>query len=223
MIVRTCKDCGKKFELSDSEIQFFEERNLTLPKRCQQCRKAKKFRKQQTYTESRQIPPQRVSVKEKRLRSIVGAGVVLLLFLMFLLYHFSPYWYHDTTQDADSQYIQYDAAGQNIGDTDNHVTQNTAASENTDSSFTYQFRTQENLQEHFSKHGAEFGYQTAEAYLEGANRVIVSADALHKYEKEDGDDVYYLESTNELVIVSTDNYIRTYFKPEDGIEYYNRQ
>ena len=28
---------------------------------------------------------------------------------------------------------------------------------------------------------------------------------------------------DEFVIVSTDGYIRTYFKPEDGIAYYNRQ
>ena len=53
--------------------------------------------------------------------------------------------------------------------------------------------------------------------------MIAASEVLHKIEAEDGDDVYYLESTNEFVIVSTDGYIRTYFKPEDGIEYYNRQ
>lgn len=37
------------------------------------------------------------------------------------------------------------------------------------------------------------------------------------------DDVYYLESTNEFVIVATDGYIRTYFKPDDGKAYYDRQ
>ena len=47
--------------------------------------------------------------------------------------------------------------------------------------------------------------------------------ALHKLEAEDGDDVYYLENTNEFVIVSTDGYIRTYFKPSRGMEYYNKQ
>ena len=46
---------------------------------------------------------------------------------------------------------------------------------------------------------------------------------IHKLEAEDGDDVYYLEETNEFVIVSTDGYIRTYFKPSKGIDYYNRQ
>lgn len=89
--------------------------------------------------------------------------------------------------------------------------------------FAYNFRRPEYLTEHFQKHGAEFNYKTEEEYLAGANRVITSPEALHKKEKEDGDDVYYIESSNELVIVSTDGYIRTYFKPEDGLAYFNRQ
>ena len=54
-------------------------------------------------------------------------------------------------------------------------------------------------------------------------RPISSPDALHKLEKEDGDDVYYIESTNEFVIVSTDGYIRTYFNPDSGKDYFDRQ
>ena len=67
------------------------------------------------------------------------------------------------------------------------------------------------------------GYASAEEYLAGANAAIHRSDVLQKKEKEDGDDVYYVEATNDLVIVSTDGYIRTYFRPEDGIAYYNRQ
>lgn len=88
---------------------------------------------------------------------------------------------------------------------------------------TYTFRNENALNEHFEKHGDEFDYQTVDEYVAGANRVINSKDALHKLEAEDGDDVYYLEATNEFVIVSTDGYIRTYFKPSAGIDYYNRQ
>lgn len=87
----------------------------------------------------------------------------------------------------------------------------------------YTFRSDEQLQDHFKKHGIEMGYEDEESYVEGANRVIASPDALHKLEKEDGDDVYYLEETNEFVILSTKGYIRTYFQPEDGLDYYNRQ
>lgn len=91
------------------------------------------------------------------------------------------------------------------------------------SAYTYSFRKAEYLQEHFEKHGAEFGYASADEYLAGANRVVVSPEALHKLEAEDGDDVYYLESGNEIVFVSTDGYIRTYFKPDDGKAYFDRQ
>ncbi len=66
----------------------------------------------------------------------------------------------------------------------------------------YVFRTQEQLSDHFERHGKEMGYDSEEAYLEGANRVVLSPDTLHKLEEEDGDDVYYLEATNEFVIVS---------------------
>lgn len=85
------------------------------------------------------------------------------------------------------------------------------------------FRNSELLNEHFQKHGVEMGFSSASAYEEAAREVVQDSNSLHKIEAEDGDDVYYLKSTNEFVIVSTDGYIRTYFKPEDGIAYFNRQ
>ena len=85
------------------------------------------------------------------------------------------------------------------------------------------FRNSELLNEHFQKHGVDMGFSSASAYETAAKKVVENSHSLHKIEAEDGDDVYYLESTNEFVIVSTDGYIRTYFKPDDGIAYYNRQ
>ena len=73
------------------------------------------------------------------------------------------------------------------------------------------------------KHGNEFGYSTKEEYLKGANEVINSQYSLHKLEAEDNDEIYYDEDKNEIVFVSSDGYIRTYFKPSEGINYYNRQ
>lgn len=87
----------------------------------------------------------------------------------------------------------------------------------------YTFRSEDLLEEHYQKHGVEMGFATKEAYVSAANAVIHSPDALHKLEAEDGDDVYYLEATNEFVIVSTDGYIRTYFYPNDGKDYFDRQ
>ena len=91
----------------------------------------------------------------------------------------------------------------------------------------YKFRNKKYLSEHFSKHGGEFtkdfGYKTAAEYEKGASDVINNPDALFKYEAEDGDGVYYLEATNEFVILSKDGYIRTYFRPSQGKEYFDRQ
>jgi pyocin large subunit-like protein len=87
----------------------------------------------------------------------------------------------------------------------------------------WQFRNESLLEQHYEKHGKEMGFSSAEEYEEAASAVVNNENALHKTEKEDGDDVYYLEDTNEFVIVSTDGYLRTYFYPNDGIKYYNRQ
>ena len=91
----------------------------------------------------------------------------------------------------------------------------------------YHFRSKKLLNQHFEKHGEEFaddfGYNSAAEYEKGASDVINNSSALHKTEAEDGDGVYYIESTNEFVILSTDGYIRTYFRPNGGIDYYNRQ
>lgn len=85
------------------------------------------------------------------------------------------------------------------------------------------FRNANRLNEHYEKHGIEMGFASAEEYEAAAKRVVLNKDSLHKLEAEDGDDVYYLEISNEFVVVSPDGYIRTYFNPSDGIDYYNRQ
>ena len=91
----------------------------------------------------------------------------------------------------------------------------------------YHFRSEKLLNQHFEKHGSEFeadfDYNTPEEYEKGASDVINNENALHKTEAEDGDGVYYIEETNEFVILSTDGYIRTYFRPNGGKSYYDRQ
>lgn len=88
---------------------------------------------------------------------------------------------------------------------------------------TYTFRDEEHLLEQYEKHKDKFHYDTPEEYEEQANRVIHTFAVLHKQEKEGDDNIYYAVDTNELVVVSSDGYIRTYFKPEEGMKYYNKQ
>ena len=61
-----------------------------------------------------------------------------------------------------------------------------------------EFRNDNLWEEHFIKHGSEFGYSTKEEYLEGANEVVASAYSKHKKEAEDGDDIYYDTENNEI-------------------------
>lgn len=83
------------------------------------------------------------------------------------------------------------------------------------------FRTEGKLQQHFEKHGQETGCATAEEYLAAANAVIANPAALHKLQAEDGDDLYFLESTGEFVVVSPAGYIRTYYLTDR--DYFERQ
>ena len=86
----------------------------------------------------------------------------------------------------------------------------------------YSFRSKKSLDEHFKKHGADTYCKSAEEYLAKANAVINSPDALTKNEAEDGDRVFYIEKTDEIVFLSTDGFIRTYFICS-GKDYFERQ
>lgn len=193
---RTCKQCGKTFALSQSVIDFYQDKNLSSPKRCEECRaKHKQLNHASggpTYTPSGTDSNYRKA--KGYFRSMIVGFLIAAAIIIF----------------AGCQFIP------SLLGTD------TAESRNTTSS-SYSFRSEKLLSEHYSKHGIEMGFASAQEYEAGAVAVIENAAALHKVEEEDGDEVYYLKSTNEFVVVSTDGYIRTYFKPDDGIAYYNRQ
>ena len=87
----------------------------------------------------------------------------------------------------------------------------------------YRFRNYKLLDQHYEKHGIEMGFASREDYEKAASDVINNPKALHKTESEDGDYVYYVEATNEFVVLSKDGYIRTYFLPSQGKKYYDRQ
>ncbi len=87
----------------------------------------------------------------------------------------------------------------------------------------YHFRNEKLLKQHYEKHGIEMGFDSPEEYEAAASAVIYNPDVLTKTEKEDGDYVFYVEDTNEFVVVSTDGFIRTYFLPSGGKSYFDRQ
>ena len=116
-------------------------------------------------------------------------------------------------------------SSENTNETNNSQKDSDEKTEDTSSEEqrSYTFRSKKLLDSHYEKHGKEMGFSSAKEYEKAASKVVTNEDALHKIEEEDGDDVYYIESTNEFVVVSKDGYLRTYFYPSDGLDYFNRQ
>ena len=172
---------------------------------------------------------------DKRTRNYIL--VVAALFILLLLLRFTGVADYDAINQQNTAAIETAAQSGNTAAKEDAADSGSAAEaaeesspsgENAEESSppkeaSYTFRTPELRLSHFTKHGIDMGFTTEEAYEEAASRVITNPRALHKTEAEDGDDVYYVEDTNEFVILSTDGYIRTYFNPDRGKAYFDRQ
>ena len=179
---------------------------------------------------------------KKYILSVIVVAVLIILYLVFqdkidaIL--------NEGQNTGTGQTVIVDGTGQNAGSNaagsqdsgntaaDNQNPGTTTADNSSDNGsvtdtpadyVTYKFRSKKLLDQHYEKHGKEMGFASAADYEKAASDVVNNPDALHKIEKEDGDYVYYVEATNEFVIVSTDGYIRTYFLPSAGKSYYDRQ
>jgi pyocin large subunit-like protein len=87
---------------------------------------------------------------------------------------------------------------------------------------TAQFATKSLLASHFKKHGAEFGAKSAKEYLSQAQR-FVRSEGLETATRANGDRLLYNASKNEFAVVTKEGTIRTYFKPDDGLRYWQEQ
>lgn len=223
---KTCRECGTEFILSQGEIDFYKSKNFSLPERCKACRdKRKNNKKEVTSQPSRKksehnqrnkttqmdmeqpvvhrahtSPSSGFSLESSALMKFV---LPVILCILALLLARAP----STTLVDSSSYTN------SPGSSSNSVTTTTKS---------YSFRSDQYLLEHFNKHGSLLGFVTKESYLAGANAVIKSSSAFSRTQS-DGDTAYFLQSSNEFVVLSTDGYIRTYFKPTDGIDYFYRQ
>ena len=126
-------------------------------------------------------------------------------------------------KEKDTQYTDSTANGPNAEKKESEKDRQNSQNQTVTSTKALRFRNKKLLQQHYEKHGIEMGFKSAADYESAAAAVVENPDALHKTEQEDNDDIYYIESTNEIVFVSEDGYIRTYFNPSRGIRYYNEQ
>lgn len=224
---RICKQCGKEFILTQSEIDFYKSKNLSLPKRCKECRELNKKsdgsgkkqetqqngKKQEDYSSYTYKPYKKPKGTVKK-SIAAGAAIVVLGLGGFF------------AKDQFDQPVEPPVAVEQVDEAAPELVEETAPAvveQEVPVQRVYQFRSSKLLNEHYEKHGVDMGFNSAQDYQEAAGAVVNNPNALHKLEKEDGDDVYYLEETNEFVVVSKDGFIRTYFCPDQGKKYYDRQ
>ena len=75
---------------------------------------------------------------------------------------------------------------------------------------------------HFEKHAAEFGYRTPVEYLGGA-RDLVGRSGVQTFTRSNGDKLFYDAARNEFAVLRPDGVLRTYFRPQNGSEYWRIQ
>lgn len=87
------------------------------------------------------------------------------------------------------------------------------------------FASRQRLQEHFEKHGAEFGKLTIDNYLALAQtlRDQPSGPDVLEVTKADGVTTRFDRRSGAFVAFNPDRTIRTFFKPNDGEAYFSRQ
>ncbi len=153
--------------------------------------------------------------------TVIAAVIVLLVFTVFKGGGENDSSAGDTSSLA--VYSTTTTAGESAAPAEDSEPEGSKAEEKPAKS--YKFRSQKLFDDHYKKHGSEFGDITQEEYLRLANELLNSDSetVLHKTEAEDGDDVFFDTETGYFLVLSTDGYIRTFFIPNDGIKYYERQ
>jgi pyocin large subunit-like protein len=87
------------------------------------------------------------------------------------------------------------------------------------------FRDRSHLTEHFEKHGAEFGRISIEDYLRAAQtlRDRPAGGEVLESVRSDGVVTRFDRASGAFLAFDRDGVIRTYFRPNDGEAYYQRQ
>lgn len=87
------------------------------------------------------------------------------------------------------------------------------------------FRSRAQFNEHFQKHGSEFGRVTQQEYLQAAQtlRDARVGGAIEEVRRADGTVSRFDRGSGAFIAFNADGTIRTFFKPNDGEAYFRRQ
>ena len=82
-----------------------------------------------------------------------------------------------------------------------------------------------NLERHYYKHRGEFPeYSTMQEYGNGAIEFFSNPPKGTKFKRRgNGDRLFYYEKNNFFGVTTKDEFIKTFFRPNRGIRYWNRQ
>ena len=208
-MTKKCVQCGKHFTISDSELEFFKSKNLSIPKRCKECREQNKIcnkpNNRKTTTVYKSYYADNANKSDLPLALISLAITVVLLFLniqyawIFTGIISLKFLFSFLRDKLNRVYIQ----------------------EFDTSIYKYTFYDTNAMVKHYVKHGSETNCKNMEDYLYKTNLVILNKGNLTKQQKKDGDTIYYNPTTQEFVVIAKAGYVRTYFIAND--KYYNKQ
>jgi pyocin large subunit-like protein len=88
------------------------------------------------------------------------------------------------------------------------------------------FRSRQQLEDHFDKHGREFGRITIDQYLKLAQDLRdapVGGPIVERVRQSDEVITRFDRKSGAFIAFNSDGTIRTFFKPDDGEAYFNRQ
>lgn len=207
---RNCVQCGKRFTLSEYEIEFYNSRNLSIPKRCKQCRDLNKK------LGTNATDPKLWRYKDSKDYQINGYSVIAII--MTLLMIVICFFFACLTIIYNKQFpiIEFTVTSliflliisitllvgkNNSTKQESHVIEH---------EYKATFYDTESMREHYIKHGQETHSNSVEEYLRKANNVITDKHCSITVD-EDGDKQYYNPRTKEFVVIAKAGYIRTYY------------
>jgi hypothetical protein len=213
-MTQKCIQCGKNYTITDSEIEFYKSKGLSLPKRCKNCRELNKgskgAHKKKRSSNQQQYKSYYVNQGDvKSLSAVIIAFIVTVVAIVLKADHAFVIAIAATAVFTAIKYI--------ISLFNNRV----FVQEFDTSIYQYTFYDTASMVKHYVKHGKQTGSSSMEDYLYKANMVIISKGNLTKKQMEDNDTIFYNPKTNEFVVIAKAGYVRTYFIASD--KYYNKQ
>ena len=211
-MTKKCIQCGEKFTLSDSEIKFFESKNLSLPKRCKNCREknrdsGKTHNKTQAHKHYNSY-----YVKKSNPLGLATAILSVIVALATLLV------------GAEKEFVII-ALTVSVVFILNYIVfsfKNKVFVQEFDTShYKYTFYDTKSMVKHYVKHGKQTACDSMEDYLYKANMVVLDKASLSKRQKTDNDLIFFNKRTNEFVVIAKAGYMRTYFIASE--KYFKKQ